>query len=156
MEREREIYIYTYIYIYYFRGFKSYPFTSFFGVHEGFTHFTWTVASVATLYPVMPCQFHHKRFGSVLLLQYRAPMLLLCRIFRCCTPKTRWQRINVSSILLAHASETGIYNFCNPGAISHNQVLELYRDRFHRRFPLCQSCVARGKAYMSPAQGNVK
>lgn len=23
---------------------------------------------------------------------------------------------------------TGIYNFCNPGAISHNQVLELYRD----------------------------
>eukprot|EP00438_Fugacium_kawagutii_P005356 Skav210330 [mRNA] locus=scaffold475:366476:384682:- [translate_table: standard] len=25
---------------------------------------------------------------------------------------------------------TGIYNFCNPGAISHNQVLELYRDCF--------------------------
>ena len=24
--------------------------------------------------------------------------------------------------------QTGIYNFCNPGAISHNQVLELYRD----------------------------
>lgn len=26
--------------------------------------------------------------------------------------------------------QTGIYNFCNPGAISHNQVLELYRDWF--------------------------
>ena len=77
-ERERDIRIYINIYIYYVRGFKSYPFTSFFGVHEGFTHFTWTVASVATLYPVMPCQFHHKRFGSVLLLhQYRAQKMLL-------------------------------------------------------------------------------
>jgi UDP-glucose 4,6-dehydratase len=23
---------------------------------------------------------------------------------------------------------TGIYNFCNPGAISHNQVLTIYRE----------------------------
>ena len=33
-----------------------------------------------------------------------------------------------ASILLAEHSETGIYNFTNPGAISHNEVLTLFRD----------------------------
>jgi 3,5-epimerase/4-reductase len=32
------------------------------------------------------------------------------------------------AILLAQNKDTGIYNFTNPGAISHNQVLQLYRD----------------------------
>jgi 3,5-epimerase/4-reductase len=33
-----------------------------------------------------------------------------------------------ASILLAEHNETGIYNFTNPGAISHNEVLTLFRD----------------------------
>lgn len=32
------------------------------------------------------------------------------------------------SILLACAGETGIYNFTNPGAISHNEVLGLFKQ----------------------------
>lgn len=32
------------------------------------------------------------------------------------------------SVELAVRGKAGIYNFCNPGAISHGQVLELYRD----------------------------
>lgn len=33
-----------------------------------------------------------------------------------------------ASILLAEHKETGVYNFTNPGAISHNEVLTLFRD----------------------------
>ncbi|KEZ41460.1 hypothetical protein SAPIO_CDS7601 [Scedosporium apiospermum] len=33
-----------------------------------------------------------------------------------------------ASILLAEHNEKGIYNFTNPGAISHNEVLTLFRD----------------------------
>lgn len=32
------------------------------------------------------------------------------------------------SIALAEHGDTGIFNFTNPGAISHNQVLSLFRD----------------------------
>jgi 3,5-epimerase/4-reductase len=32
------------------------------------------------------------------------------------------------SVLLAENSETGVYNFTNPGAISHNEVLSLYQQ----------------------------
>lgn len=32
-----------------------------------------------------------------------------------------------ASILLAEHKETGIYNFTNPGAISHNEVLNLFK-----------------------------
>jgi len=32
------------------------------------------------------------------------------------------------SLIIAERNLTGIYNFCNPGAISHNEVLTLYRD----------------------------
>lgn len=31
-------------------------------------------------------------------------------------------------VLMAEHKEVGVYNFTNPGAISHNEVLELYRD----------------------------
>lgn len=31
------------------------------------------------------------------------------------------------SLIMAERKLTGIYNFCNPGAISHNQVLDLYK-----------------------------
>jgi len=31
------------------------------------------------------------------------------------------------SLLIAERNLTGIYNFCNPGAISHNEVLDLYK-----------------------------
>jgi hypothetical protein len=30
------------------------------------------------------------------------------------------------SLVMAERKLTGIYNFCNPGAISHNEVLDLY------------------------------
>ena len=33
-----------------------------------------------------------------------------------------------ASVLLAEHGEVGIYNFTNPGAISHNEVLSLFRD----------------------------
>lgn len=33
-----------------------------------------------------------------------------------------------ASILLAEHNETGIYNFTNPGAISHNEVLSLFKQ----------------------------
>ena len=33
-----------------------------------------------------------------------------------------------ASIMMAEHNETGIYNFTNPGAISHNEVLTLFRD----------------------------
>ena len=33
-----------------------------------------------------------------------------------------------ASVLLAEHNELGIYNFTNPGAISHNEVLTLFRD----------------------------
>ena len=33
-----------------------------------------------------------------------------------------------ASILLAEHKETGIYNFTNPGAISHNEVLGLFKQ----------------------------
>ncbi|KAL1837145.1 hypothetical protein VTJ49DRAFT_4210 [Mycothermus thermophilus] len=32
------------------------------------------------------------------------------------------------AVLLAEHGETGVYNFTNPGAISHNEVLTLFRD----------------------------
>lgn len=33
-----------------------------------------------------------------------------------------------ASILLAEHNETGVYNFTNPGAISHNEVLTLFKE----------------------------
>lgn len=33
-----------------------------------------------------------------------------------------------ASIVMAEHNDTGIYNFTNPGAISHNEVLSLFRD----------------------------
>lgn len=33
-----------------------------------------------------------------------------------------------ASILLAEHRDVGVYNFTNPGAISHNEVLTLFRD----------------------------
>lgn len=33
-----------------------------------------------------------------------------------------------ASLLLADHKDTGVYNFTNPGAISHNEVLTMFRD----------------------------
>jgi len=32
------------------------------------------------------------------------------------------------AVALAEHRETGVYNFTNPGAMSHNEVMELYRE----------------------------
>lgn len=39
-----------------------------------------------------------------------------------------------ASILLAEHKETGIYNFTNPGAISHNEVLALFKEYVRPEF----------------------
>jgi len=39
-----------------------------------------------------------------------------------------------ASILLAENKETGIYNFTNPGAISHNEVLSLFKEYVRPNF----------------------
>jgi len=39
-----------------------------------------------------------------------------------------------ASILMAEHNDTGIYNFTNPGAISHNEVLSLFRDHVRPGF----------------------
>jgi len=39
-----------------------------------------------------------------------------------------------ASIALASHDETGIYNFTNPGAISHNEVLELFKKHIRPSF----------------------
>lgn len=33
-----------------------------------------------------------------------------------------------ASIILAEHGETGVYNFTNPGSISHNEVLKLFKE----------------------------
>jgi dTDP-4-dehydrorhamnose reductase len=39
-----------------------------------------------------------------------------------------------ASILMAEHKETGIYNFTNPGAISHNEVLQLFKEYVRPEF----------------------
>jgi len=38
------------------------------------------------------------------------------------------------SAAMSRARLCGIYNFCNPGAISHNQVLQIYKDEVDESF----------------------
>lgn len=33
-----------------------------------------------------------------------------------------------ASVAMAEAKLTGIYNFCNPGAVSHNEILDMYKE----------------------------
>lgn len=39
-----------------------------------------------------------------------------------------------ASLLLAEHNETGVYNFTNPGAISHNEVLALFKKHVRPEF----------------------
>jgi 3,5-epimerase/4-reductase len=39
-----------------------------------------------------------------------------------------------ASILMASHNETGVYNFTNPGAISHNEVLTIFQKRVRPSF----------------------
>lgn len=39
-----------------------------------------------------------------------------------------------ASVLLAEHNETGVYNFTNPGAISHNEVLGLFKEYVRPNF----------------------
>jgi hypothetical protein len=32
------------------------------------------------------------------------------------------------SVTMAERKLTGVYNFCNPGAISHNEILDMYKQ----------------------------
>ena len=33
-----------------------------------------------------------------------------------------------ASVAMAEAKLCGIYNFCNPGAVSHNEILDMYKE----------------------------
>lgn len=39
-----------------------------------------------------------------------------------------------ASVLMASHNDTGVYNFTNPGAISHNEVLALFKKRVRPSF----------------------
>lgn len=49
---------------------------------------------------------------------------------------------------------TGIYNFCNPGAISHNQVLELYRDYIDPDFKWANFTIEEQAKVITAARSN--
>lgn len=38
------------------------------------------------------------------------------------------------AVCMAENNEVGVYNFTNPGAISHNEVLELYKKHVDPKF----------------------
>lgn len=42
-----------------------------------------------------------------------------------------------ASLVMAEQGLTGIYNFCNPGAISHNEVLDLYKKYIDPEYTYC-------------------
>lgn len=50
--------------------------------------------------------------------------------------------------------QTGIYNFCNPGAISHNQVLELYRDYIDPDFKWANFSIEEQAKVITAARSN--
>ena len=58
------------------------------------------------------------------------------------------------SIEMALRRLTGIYNFCNPGAISHNQVLELYRDYIDPDFKWANFSIEEQAKVITAARSN--
>ncbi|CAM9278093.1 unnamed protein product [Choristocarpus tenellus] len=81
-----------------------------------------------------------KQFNNVCILRVRMPISddLSARNF--ITKITKYEKVvNIPnsmtvltdllpvSLLMSERGLKGVYNFCNPGAISHNEILELYR-----------------------------
>lgn len=48
------------------------------------------------------------------------------------------------SVEMARRKLTGIMNFTNPGAISHNEILQLYKDYVDSDFTWCAACARDG------------
>lgn len=82
-----------------------------------------------------------KTYPNVLILRLRMPVSDDLHSRNFVTKITKYERVvdvpnsNTilhdllpASILLAEHNETGIYNFTNPGAISHNEVLSLFKQ----------------------------
>jgi 3,5-epimerase/4-reductase len=82
-----------------------------------------------------------KYYSNVLILRLRMPVSDDLHSRNFVTKITKYERVvdvpnsNTilhdllpASILLAEHNETGIYNFTNPGAISHNEVLSLFKQ----------------------------
>ncbi|KAI5808562.1 hypothetical protein DFH27DRAFT_230314 [Peziza echinospora] len=82
-----------------------------------------------------------KYYSNVLILRLRMPVSDDLHPRNFVTKITSYERVvNIpnsntiladllpASIILAENSETGVYNFTNPGAISHNEVLKLFKQ----------------------------
>lgn len=88
-----------------------------------------------------------KVFPNVLILRLRMPVSDSLHPRSFVTKITKYERVvdvpNSNTLLtsmlpcavhLARLGDTGVYNFTNPGAISHNDVLTLYRDIVNPNF----------------------
>jgi len=88
-----------------------------------------------------------KSYGNICILRLRMPISneLLDRNF--VTKIAKYHKVvdvpNSMTVLtdmlplsaaMSRARLCGIYNFCNPGAISHNQVLQIYKDEVDESF----------------------
>jgi 3,5-epimerase/4-reductase len=60
------------------------------------------------------------------------------------------------SILLASHNETGIYNFTNPGAISHNEVLTLFKKHVRPSFTWKNFSLEEQSKVIKAARSNCK
>lgn len=82
-----------------------------------------------------------RHYGNCLILRLRMPVSDDLHPRNFVTKITKYERVVdipnsntiltdllLASTLLAEHGEVGVYNFTNPGAISHNEVLTLFRD----------------------------
>lgn len=61
-----------------------------------------------------------------------------------------------ASILLAEHNETGVYNFTNPGAISHNEVLTLFKKYVRPSFEWKNFTLEEQSKVIKAARSNCK
>ncbi|KAM4068033.1 rmlD substrate binding domain-containing protein [Hirsutella rhossiliensis] len=61
-----------------------------------------------------------------------------------------------ASILLAEHGETGVYNFTNPGAISHNEVLGLFKEIVRTQFAWKNFSLAEQAKIIKAGRSNCK
>jgi hypothetical protein len=58
------------------------------------------------------------------------------------------------SLIMAERKLTGIFNFCNPGAISHNEVLDLYKKYIDPSFTYTNFTVEEQAAILKAGRSN--
>ena len=88
-----------------------------------------------------------KEYDNVLILRIRMPISSDLHSRSFVTKITKYEKVvnipNSMTILedllplvpdMMEKNKTGIYNFCNPGVISHNEILDLYREYIDTEF----------------------